>query len=175
MPRPRHLEQPQTTRGQCFYMCRFCDQWQATDKFSKDQLKAAEVQGTPSKPVAVCLACARLALQVDANRVADDDPDEEPEYASLPLESRFALVQAFTGEYEGMPAFSEDVLRRILSFVVLRPCPFVSDLGEGLFRCTACSRDFPSFVAVLQHIRTSQRHVRTLQAAAGLTGDRHAL
>merc|ERR1712039_333544 len=106
-----------------------------------------------------------VALQAEGHAQA---VDEELLYESLSVESRYALIQAFTGEYEGMPALPEEVLRRIFACVVQRVAPFVADLGEGVFRCTACMRDFDSLSAVQQHARTSQRHVRMLQAAAGL-------
>mmetsp|Transcript_49338 Transcript_49338/g.138748 ORF Transcript_49338/g.138748 Transcript_49338/m.138748 type:complete len:175 (-) Transcript_49338:46-570(-) len=156
---------------QGFYMCRFCDRWQRPGSFSREQLALAEAQGPSGKPVALCVSCAKVALRAEEQTAAPVDEDEEEAPSdSLPVECRYALILAFTGEYDGLPALGEDVLRRILGYAVRRVAPFIADLGDG-YRCTACQRDFPSLAAVRQHARSSQRHVKAVRAAAGGGGD----
>eukprot|EP00913_Durusdinium_trenchii_P013993 g13139.t2 len=75
---------------------------------------------------------------------------------SVSVEARYALILAFCGEYEGLPEFNEDILRCIISFLVVRVAPFISDLGVA-YRCVACQRDFQSLEHVLQHAQTSKR------------------
>mmetsp|Transcript_34933 Transcript_34933/g.75278 ORF Transcript_34933/g.75278 Transcript_34933/m.75278 type:complete len:172 (+) Transcript_34933:101-616(+) len=146
-----------------FYLCRFCDSWQPKPKFSKDQILIAEAAG-PTRASAVCCPCARLALQQEEEPV--DNKVEEQTYPTLSVDARYALLQVFSGEYDDLPAFPEDVLRKILLFVVWKPAPFLADLGEELFRCTVCQRDFEGFQAAQQHLTTSSRHIRALEAAA---------
>eukprot|EP00929_Paragymnodinium_shiwhaense_P108926 TRINITY_DN75288_c0_g1_i1.p1 TRINITY_DN75288_c0_g1~~TRINITY_DN75288_c0_g1_i1.p1 ORF type:complete len:172 (-),score=30.74 TRINITY_DN75288_c0_g1_i1:313-828(-) len=152
----------QAKDGRCYYQCRFCDTWREQSEYSPDELKELR-SGTKSEPI--CKHCARLALLQSPAEADAVEEDTGPE--SLPVESRYAFIAAFTGEYEDIPEMPVDVLHRILTFVVSRPAPFIADLGDGLFRCTACMRDFTGLSAALQHTRTSQRHVRALKAAAG--------
>lgn len=124
-----------------FQRCRFCCTWKVLESFSSAQ----RLQREP-----VCRACAGFALA--------PAPQRAPELRSVPVEHRYALVLAFCGDYEGLPQFNEDILRTIISFLVVRLAPFLADRGDS-YRCTACQRDFRTLEQVLQHAETSQRHV----------------
>eukprot|EP00928_Gymnodinium_smaydae_P040919 TRINITY_DN27711_c0_g2_i1.p1 TRINITY_DN27711_c0_g2~~TRINITY_DN27711_c0_g2_i1.p1 ORF type:complete len:165 (+),score=10.41 TRINITY_DN27711_c0_g2_i1:48-542(+) len=146
--------------GRHYYQCRFCDGWKACVEFSSAELDAIR-NGANQPPI--CKECARVALTRGPSEPATD---EVALYESLPLESRYALICTFTGEYDGIPAFSTDILHRILTYIVARPAPFIADLGDECFRCTVCARDFTSFDAAMQHTTSSQRHVKALQRVA---------
>merc|ERR1712054_431080 len=116
--------------------------------YSSDELKDLR-SGRKREPI--CKDCARIALE-SAQQHPDASAEEGLSFVeSLPVESRYAFLMAFTGEYEDIPEFPEDVLHRILTYVVSRLAPFIADLGEGLFRCTVCARDFTGLAAALQH------------------------
>mmetsp|Transcript_51025 Transcript_51025/g.150415 ORF Transcript_51025/g.150415 Transcript_51025/m.150415 type:complete len:168 (+) Transcript_51025:19-522(+) len=163
MPRPAHPEDP-GEGGKVYYFCRYCDHYHEASRFSAEQRRFAEEGAGQRGRNPICISCSRI----DAIAVPEPEGDaEEPTYPSLTLESRYATVLAFTGEYEGLPELPVEVLRRVFSCVVQRIGPFISDLGDGEFRCTVCARDFPSLAAAQQHASTSQRHKRAVQTAAG--------
>mmetsp|Transcript_37306 Transcript_37306/g.86791 ORF Transcript_37306/g.86791 Transcript_37306/m.86791 type:complete len:157 (-) Transcript_37306:61-531(-) len=153
---PKSVQRQAEHVGKCYFMCRFCDRWLEAERFS-----AARLQSLAANPGVkpLCRSCAKVALE-------SPDAEDVTELCSLPVESRYAFVMAACGEYEGVPALPVDVISRIFSFIVCRPMPFIADRGDGTFNCTACERGFPSFAAVQQHCRTSQRHVKALQRAA---------
>eukprot|EP00746_Dinoflagellata_sp_MGD_P052263 gnl/MRDRNA2_/MRDRNA2_231488_c0_seq1.p2 gnl/MRDRNA2_/MRDRNA2_231488_c0~~gnl/MRDRNA2_/MRDRNA2_231488_c0_seq1.p2 ORF type:complete len:162 (-),score=24.65 gnl/MRDRNA2_/MRDRNA2_231488_c0_seq1:45-530(-) len=158
-PRSFYFSAPCKDEPNVFFFCRFCNQWKTREKFSALQLRDLDEGHSRLNPL--CKPCAKVGLQQETIAF---QPAELS--ASLSMESRYALATTFCGEFEGIPMLPVDVLLRIISFVVQHPAPFISDRGDGTFRCTACPRDFDSFEAALQHTRTSQRHVKALQVAA---------
>ncbi|CAK9115142.1 Uncharacterized protein SCF082_LOCUS53298 [Durusdinium trenchii] len=147
-----------------FQRCRYCTRWKDLCDFSVQQLQWAEAQAQlgrrPTQREPVCRACAGFALQAEAPTTTQESQ------RSVSVEARYALILAFCGEYEGLPEFNEDILRCIISFLVVRVAPFISDLGVA-YRCVACQRDFQSLEHVLQHAQTSKRHTQALKEAAG--------
>ncbi|CAE7822973.1 unnamed protein product [Symbiodinium necroappetens] len=141
-----------------FYRCRYCGRWKDSGAFSSGQVQWASESDFSKRPrrgrrEPVCRGCAGFALHLERG------VSETEVAGSLPLESRFALIMTFSGEYPGLPEFNEDILRCIFSFLMVRVAPFVADVGDGTFRCTVCMRDFTSLPNVMQHIETSKRHV----------------
>ncbi|CAE7949107.1 unnamed protein product, partial [Symbiodinium sp. KB8] len=119
-----------------FYRCRYCGRWKDSGAFSSGQVQWASESDFSRGPrrvrrEPVCRGCAGFALHLERG------VSETEVAGSLPLESRFALIMTFSGEYPGLPEFNEDILRCIFSFLM---APFVADVGDGTFRCTVCMR-----------------------------------
>ena len=123
-----------------FYRCRYCGRWKDSGAFSSGQVQWASESDFSRGPrrvrrEPVCRGCAGFALHLERG------VSETEVAGSLPLESRFALIMTFSGEYPGLPEFNEDILRCIFSFLMVRVAPRLSyqPLQPSTYFCPARS------------------------------------
>merc|ERR1712107_623996 len=101
-----------------YYLCRFCDVWQGEDRFSADQIRLYGIDGRRRKTNPICKKCARFGTQDKSQ--AKCDTARAPDYVSLSLESRYAVISVFSGDSYtwddvDVPALPVEVLQRIFA------------------------------------------------------------